>query len=88
MGSVRKGPNFPKEADRIFRRTVRGMLPMKNTRGKEAYKRLRVFIGIPKDFRDKDVETLEKYQNKHVANVITLYEISRELGSKVTIDGN
>ncbi len=88
VGSVRKGPRFPKEADRIFRRTVRGMLPMKNTKGKEAYKRLRVYIGVPKDFKGKELEKLEKYQNKHVSNVITLYEVSKELGSKVVVDGN
>ncbi len=88
VGSVRKGPRFPKEADRIFRRTVRGMLPMKYTKGIDAFKRLRVYIGIPKDFSGKELEKLEEYQNKHVANVITLYEICKELGSKVIIDGN
>ncbi|MCL5407954.1 MAG: 50S ribosomal protein L13 [Candidatus Thermoplasmatota archaeon] len=88
VGSVRKGPRFPKEPDRIFRRTVRGMLPMKNTKGIEALKRLRVFIGVPKDFSGKELEKLEQYQNKHVANVVTLYEICKELGSKVILDGN
>lgn len=88
VGSVRKGPRFPKEADRIFRRTVRGMLPMKYSRGKEALKRLRVYIGVPKDFVGKELEKLDDYQNKHVANVVTLYEVCKELGSKVMIDGN
>lgn len=88
VGSVRKGPRFPKEADRIFRRTVRGMLPMKDTKGIEALKRLRVYIGIPMEFKGKDVEKLEEYQNKHVANVTTLYEICKELGSKVIVDGD
>lgn len=88
VGSVRKGPKFPKEADRILRRTVRGMLPMKNARGKEALKKLRVFIGVPKMYEGKEIEKLDQYQNKHVANVITLYEVSKELGSKVIIDGN
>ncbi|MCL4333705.1 MAG: 50S ribosomal protein L13 [Candidatus Thermoplasmatota archaeon] len=88
VGSVRKGPRFPKEADRIFRRTVRGMLPMKNSRGIEALKRLRVYIGVPMEFKGKEFEKLEEYQNKHVANVTTLYDISKELGSKVIVDGN
>lgn len=86
VGSVRKGPRYPKEPDRIFRRTVRGMLPMKNTRGIEAYKRLSVFIGIPREYQGKEIEKAEGYQNKHVANVITLYEISKELGSKVIVN--
>ncbi|MCL5874174.1 MAG: 50S ribosomal protein L13 [Candidatus Thermoplasmatota archaeon] len=88
VGSVRKGPRYPKEADRIFRRTVRGMLPMKQAKGIEAFKRLSVYIGVPIDFRGKEVEKLEEYQNKHVANVTTLYEICKELGSKVIVDGN
>ena len=88
VGSVRKGPRFPKEADRIFRRTVRGMLPMKDSKGKNAYKKLRVYIGVPKDFKGKELEKLEECQNKHVANVITLYDICKELGSKVIVDGN
>lgn len=88
VGSVRKGPRFPKEPDRIFRRTVRGMLPMKNSKGKEAFKRLSVYIGVPIDLRGKEIEKLDQFQNKHIANVITLYEISKELGSKVVIDGN
>lgn len=88
VGSVRKGPRFPKEADRILRRTVRGMLPMKNAKGKVAFKKLKVFIGIPKDYVQKSIEKLDQFQNRHVANVVTLYEISKELGSKVIIDGN
>lgn len=86
MGSVRKGPKFPKEPDRIFRRTVRGMLPMKTSRGKEALKRLRVYKGVPKEFQGKEAEVLDKFKNKHISNVVPLYEISRELGSKVVVN--
>lgn len=83
VGSVRKGPRFPKEPDRIFRRTVRGMLPMKTSRGKEAFKRLRVYKGVPPEFRGKEAEILENFKNKHISNVVPLWDISRELGSKV-----
>ncbi|MEM0073901.1 MAG: 50S ribosomal protein L13 [Thermoplasmatales archaeon] len=86
VGSVRKGPKFPKEPDRIFRRTVRGMLPMKTSRGKEALKRLRVYKGVPKEFQGKEAEVLDKFKNKHISNVVPLYEISRELGSKVVVN--
>jgi len=88
VGSVRKGPRFPKEPDRIFRRTVRGMLPMKTSRGKTALKRLRVYIGIPEEFKNSNMETLEQFKNKHINNVISLMEISRQLGSKVKVDDN
>jgi large subunit ribosomal protein L13 len=53
----RKGPFFPKKADQIFKRTVRGMLPYQKPRGREALKRLKVHIGVPPEFEGKKVET-------------------------------
>lgn len=50
-GSKRTGPHYPRYPDRIFRRTVRGMLPHRKTRGREAFERLRVFIGCPEGYR-------------------------------------
>jgi large subunit ribosomal protein L13 len=88
VGSVRKGPRFPKEPDRILRRTVRGMLPMKTTRGRDALDRLHTFIDVPKEYRNSEPEKHDEFKNKHVSNVFTLLEVSRELGSKVKVDGN
>jgi len=48
-GDVHKGPFFPRTPDGIFRRTVRGMLPMKKTTGRNAYRRLRTHIGVPEE---------------------------------------
>ena len=45
-GSKEKGPYFPRHPEKIFKRTVRGMLPWKSKRGREAYRRLRVFINF------------------------------------------
>jgi large subunit ribosomal protein L13 len=53
----RKGPFFPKKADRIFKRTVRGMLPYQKPRGREALKRLKVHIGVPPELEGKKFET-------------------------------
>lgn len=51
-GMTSRGPSFPSEADRILKRTIRGMLP-KEGRGREAFKRVKCFIGIPDEFKDK-----------------------------------
>ena len=59
-GSKRTGPHFPRYADRIFRRTVRGMLPHLKTRGKVALMRLEVHIGVPPEYRGTSMETLER----------------------------
>src|SRR5512147_2650555 len=46
-GTKEKGPYYPKRPDAIIKRTIRGMLPYKAQRGKDAMARLRVFIGTP-----------------------------------------
>ena len=48
----RKGPFYPRRADLLFKRCVRGMIPWNTTSGREAYRRLHVFVGTPKQFQD------------------------------------
>lgn len=48
-----KGPYHLRSPSKIFWRTVRGMLPHKLTRGKEALNRLKVFEGIPSPYDKK-----------------------------------
>ena len=81
IGSVRKGPYYPRMPDRILRRTIRGMLPMKKSRGKEAYKRLKVYMGIPKEYSNIEIVKIEDAQNNKLQGYITLEELSKELGA-------
>ena len=48
IGSPKHGPFFPKKPDLILRRTIRGMLP-KTTKGRNAFKKLKVHIYTPKE---------------------------------------
>lgn len=41
------GPKIPRRPDRIFKRIVRDMLPYKSAEGRNALKRLRVFMSVP-----------------------------------------
>ncbi len=81
-GSVRKGPHYPRMPDRILRRTVRGMLPFKTSHGREAYRRLRVYIGVPENIDPKNAEKVEEAIYRRVRNKITLGEVSKFLGAK------
>jgi len=83
IGSVRKGPYYPRMPDRILRRTVRGMLPMKKSRGKEAYKRLKVYMGVPKEYQSVPLEKIEEAKNNKLEGFITLKELSIQLGAKL-----
>lgn len=83
-GSKRSGPHFPRYPDRIFRRTVRGMLPHLKTRGKIAFDRLEVHIGCPDGLKGSRPEWLGAAAPRpSVRPPITLGEVSRLLGARV-----
>ena len=83
IGSVRKGPYYPRMPDRILRRAVRGMLPMKKAKGKESYKRLKVYMGVPKEYKNREFEKIEYAKNNKLQNFITLKELSKHLGANL-----
>jgi large subunit ribosomal protein L13 len=82
VGSDR-GPYYPKRPDRIFKRAVRGMLPYKSTRGREAFENVRVYVGDP---FDADAEVLDGTSLDRLSNIkfTSLGEVSEELGANVT----
>jgi len=81
VGHPGKGPMHPRRPDRILRKTVRGMLPYKQPKGKQAYKRLRVFIGIPDELKNREMETIEEAQAKKLTcPYLTLGELAKEIG--------
>ncbi len=81
VGHPWKGPYHYRRPDRIVRRTIRGMLPYHQPKGKQAYKRLRVYIGIPEEFRDKPHETIPEASSKKLkCHFITVGELAKEIG--------
>lgn len=82
-GTARKGPHFPRVPHRLVKRTVRGMIPFQKPRGREAYKRLRCYIGVPDELSSDDAETPEDAQPKSVTSFVEVGDISEHLGAKV-----
>ena len=81
VGHPRKGPYHHRRPDRIVSRTVRGMLPRQKPKGQQAYKRLRVYLGSPVEFENKNVQTIiEASVNKLKSPYITVSELSKEIG--------
>jgi len=81
VGHPRKGPYHPRRPDKIVRRTIRGMLPRKKPKGKQAYKRLKVYLGAPMQFEDKEIQTiLEASTDKLKSPYITVGELAKEIG--------
>jgi large subunit ribosomal protein L13 len=77
-GSQRKGPFYPAKPERIFKRTVRGMLPYQKGRGREAFKRLRVYSGTPKSIKPEDIQKLPELA-KAPKRAIRLEDVSHNL---------
>jgi large subunit ribosomal protein L13 len=77
-----RGPMYPKRPDRIFKRSIRGMLPYKTDRGREALENVRVYVGNPYD----DAEVLDGTSLDRLSNIkfVSLGEISESLGASVT----
>jgi large subunit ribosomal protein L13 len=82
LGSDR-GPYYPKRPDRIFKRSIRGMLPYKKPRGREAFEGVRVYVGNP---FDEDGEVLEGTSLNRLSNIkfVSLGDVSEQLGANVT----
>jgi large subunit ribosomal protein L13 len=82
-GSRGWGPFFPRRPDHIVKRTIRGMVPYKRERGDDALKRVRVYVGVPKEFAGKEMETLEAASKTRLSTpqFVTLGTVSKFLGS-------
>mgnify|MGYP001573027971 FL=1 len=52
IGSGQKGPKHSRLAHLIVKRAIRGMLAHRSGRGKEAFRRIRCYPGLPEEFKD------------------------------------
>jgi large subunit ribosomal protein L13 len=82
VGTYRKGPFFPRMPDRIVKRTIRGMIPYQTSHGRDAFKRLKCYIGIPKEFEGKKFEIV-KEAKKQPVNYMTIEDLSKFLGANI-----
>jgi len=77
------GPFFPKQSGEIFRRTVRGMIPWDKPRGQDAYRNLKVFVGVPAEFENKKFEKVKNADAEKLKTKPTsLNEIAKAIGGK------
>ncbi|MEK6973045.1 MAG: 50S ribosomal protein L13 [archaeon] len=80
-GNPVKGPKFYKATVNLVRFAIRGMLPYKKLTGKEAYRKLRVYVGLPKAFEGKEIITVEDAKCTK-GKYLTIAEISKQIGGK------
>lgn len=76
-GTPERSPVWSKMPNILVRRIIRGMLPWKRKRGKDAYRQLFVYIGNPKKLDAKKIEIAEFKSSKPS---ITILELCKNLG--------
>ena len=77
------GPFHPRRPDRILTKMVRGMLPKRKSSGIEAFKRLRVYIGVPNQLKDSRMELFEDSKiRKPAFYYISIGDVAAEIGWK------
>ena len=76
------GPKYSRIPSKIFRRSVKGMLPNKKRAAERILKNVEVFNAVPKELANEKMQTFDdiKYNERHKA--MTLKEIASHLGGK------
>jgi len=84
-GIPAKGPFIPRKPDMFVRRVIRGMLPYKKEKGRKAFERIKCYIGIPENFKDKKSETIAEADVSKLPNLmyVKVKNICELLGAKL-----
>jgi large subunit ribosomal protein L13 len=83
VGAPERGPFHYRRPDRMLKKTVRGMLPYQQPKGKNAFKRLKVYMGVPLELKDQKLITFnEANASKLKGPYFTLAEMAKEIGWK------
>jgi large subunit ribosomal protein L13 len=87
VGSVTNpihGPYHPRRPDRILTKMVRGMISRRKSSGILAFKRLRVYIGMPTELQSsKEIKIFDDAKiTKSESYYITIGDIAKQIGWK------
>ncbi|MEK6942990.1 MAG: 50S ribosomal protein L13 [Nanoarchaeota archaeon] len=79
-----KGPFLYRRPDMFVRRTIRGMLPWKRSRGREVYKNIKCHVGTPESLKSEKAIVVESANiaKVHSTDYIKVKEICRAIGGK------
>ena len=78
------GPYHPRRPDRILTKMVRGMVLRRKPSGILAFKRLRVYIGMPTEFQSsKEIKIFDDAKiTKTESYYITIGDVAKQIGWK------
>lgn len=83
VGGHGKGPTHYRQPHRMVRRTIRGMLPHRKSHGRNAYSRLKVHIGVPRELEAAEKQSIPEVHSSNLnRRFVTVGEIAEAIGWK------
>jgi len=76
------GPKYARIPDRMLRRMIKGMLPIKQTTKEKIIKRLKVYNAVPKEFAKEKAVFFGEFACNGRHSFMTLKEIADLLGGR------
>ena len=77
------GPFHPRRPDTIRTKMIRGMVPKRKPSGMQAFKRLRVYIGIPDELKNSTMQTFDDAKiTKQQSFYISMGDVAKQIGWK------
>ncbi len=82
-GYPTKSRKIHRSPDRYVRRTIRGMLPWKQARGREAFKRIMCYNEVPEDMKENHITVAHAADRKlPTLRKVTVADVCKQLGGK------
>jgi large subunit ribosomal protein L13 len=77
------GPFHPRRPDTIITKMVRGMVPKRKPSGMQAFRRLRVYIGVPDELKNSTMQTFDDAKiTKQQSFYISMGDVAKQIGWK------
>lgn len=86
-GTHSTGPFIHRMPDRLVKRIIRGMLPYKQEKGKNAFKRIMCHIGVPDAFKEQNIK-FESFDDANISKLpsnkyLRIKNICKFMGAKI-----
>ena len=79
-----KGPFFYRRPDMFVKRTIRGMLPFKRSRGMDTFKSIKCYVGVPENLKNQKALVIKgaNIEKLHSADYLKIKDICKAVGGK------
>ncbi len=76
------GVTIPKIPDRFLRRVIRGMIGKRKSSGREAFRKVKCYVGVPEEFKNKEAKDygIKSKKDIKIPDFVTVQQVCEHLG--------